>query len=94
MIEGLVIGCAFCFAFGVCVGMWLGIGIADRQHAKERKERREITEMVRAAGRKPVEIELTIGGIDEDKRRKEQFGDFVHAVMTMKESLDEMRGAK
>jgi len=49
MIQGLVIGFAFCFVFGGCVGMYVGIWMTERQHAKERKERQQIRDLVKAA---------------------------------------------
>jgi len=49
MIQGLIIGCAFCFVFGGCVGCYIGIWMTERQHAKERKERQQIADLVKAA---------------------------------------------
>jgi uncharacterized protein YneF (UPF0154 family) len=57
---------------GFCGGYFYGSWATERQHAKERKERQEIAELVRSAGRKPVEIEFTVSGdkIAESMRRE------------------------
>ena len=85
LILGLVVG----FCGGALFGLWY----AERTQKRERKERLEIGELVKNARAKTF-AQAVCDDIDEAKRKKEQYGDFVHAAMQMKNDVDKMRDEK